>query len=49
MIVKALFRLGVVTVTFVVAFFITTAFLDLVDQKTGYYNQGRLESNERNK
>lgn len=43
---KALFQLGVVTVTFVVAFFVTTAFLDFVDQKTGYYNQGRLESSE---
>ena len=39
-------RLGVIAVTFFVSFFVTTVFLDFVDQKTGYYNQGRIDSSE---
>lgn len=37
---KSLAHSIVLLVTFIVAFFITTAFFDTIERSAGYYNQG---------
>jgi hypothetical protein len=41
---RALMSAIILLVTFVVAFFVTTAFFDTIERHTGYYKQGLEDS-----